>query len=36
MVDKPIMCKRLVMLRGNKTQEEVGNAIGISRARYSL
>ena len=35
MVDKPIMCKRLVMLRGNKTQEEVGNAIGISRARYS-
>lgn len=35
-MDAKIIGKRLVELRGNKTQEEVANAVGISKSALSM
>ncbi|MDQ0344267.1 transcriptional regulator with XRE-family HTH domain [Lederbergia wuyishanensis] len=35
MEDKKILGERLKSLRGKRTQEEVANLLGLSRARYS-
>ena len=36
MIDTQAMGEKLVRLRGNKTQEEVANAVGISKSALSM
>lgn len=35
-MDRTVVADRLVKLRGNKTQKEVANAIGVSQSAYAM
>ena len=35
-MDKTIIAERLIKLRGNKTQNEVAEAVGVAQSTYSM
>ena len=35
-MDKTIIAERLIKLRGNKTQKEVAEAVGVAQSTYSM
>ena len=35
-MDKSLIAERLIKLRGNKTQNEVAEAVGVAQSTYSM
>lgn len=35
-MDKTVIAERLIKLRGNKTQNEVAEAVGVAQSTYSM
>ena len=35
-MDKTIIAERLIKLRGNKTQKEVAEAVGVAQSTYAM